>query len=137
MKKLLVRSMMLSIGGGLALALVNLLMPSVLPPIVGLLIGGILFSKVYLASGRITWQRDLLLAMTVGCLSVTLYLAMISSCALLRGLLMHCRGKYPETIFYVDLGFVMLPIVLFWSWIRFRWLRYSLSKHDKEQVLHF
>jgi hypothetical protein len=90
MKSFLARIVILSIGGGIALALADMFLPSLrilipIIPLISFLIGILAFKQVFLYPGKLTWKNDcgmfgsILMALGFAYLLITIFYSLSGS----------------------------------------------------------
>ncbi len=119
---MIVRSLLVILGGGICLGLANSLAPS-LSRTLAIVIGIIVTGKVYLALGKLNWKRDLQLGLVFLLIITLAYLIKRFLCTFFLPGLARCAESYFRGDLFSNLLTVGLPIVLFGSWFRFRSLK--------------
>lgn len=127
MKRYYAEAIAIGIGYGLSLAAANLLLPFIFTPVVAFGLGVVAFSRVFMALGQLSLKQDLLMfAVIVGALMITRFTTVWACDGLLAGTA-RCADRYLRTTGFVNALSAALPIVFFWSWVRFRLLRDQIT----------
>lgn len=114
------------VGGGLFLAATNLFAPF-LSYAISFTVGFVAVVRIFLTPGILTWRRDinlfsvLLLALSFAWLTKWLI------CVLLAPQQVTCRYDYFRGDIFANVAIIMLPVMLFWSWVRFRLLKDKIT----------
>lgn len=123
MKRYYAQAIALCLGGGLILAAANLLLPFIFTPVLAFGLGVVAFSRVFMVPGQLTIGRDLLMfAVVVGALILSRFAA-VWACDVIVVATARCTNQYLRTAGFINVLSAVLPIVFFWSWVRFRLLR--------------
>jgi hypothetical protein len=119
------------VGSGLALAVANALLPSIFTPVFAFGLSVIAFARVFMAPGPLTFKRDLLMfAVILGALTIA-RLAVGWVCGGTIAASARCTDAYLNTAGFVSTLSAALPIVFFWSWVRFRLLREWIAERRR------
>jgi hypothetical protein len=118
--------------GGLGLTVVNLLLPKA-SIFIAVVAGLLAFFRVFFVPGQITWRRDFALW---GVVLLTLIVAEYGrsiACSSLPNPYFLCERNQQRADTFLNVFCLASPVFLFWSYIRFRHLKYRLSGKAEEE----
>jgi hypothetical protein len=124
---LLIRTIALSIGGGLLLAIARLYLPLLFAVTISFAIALVAFARIFMALGALTLRRDLLMFVAIGGALLLADSFSATACAYAIAPMQRCTPRYVDVTSFVSCLGAAMPIAFFWSWVRFRLWRDHLA----------
>ena len=120
-----VLTLIIIFGGGLLLAVINIILPKLLF-LVGLLLGFTMVGHIYFAPGKINYRRDIIVFSTLVITGILGTMIMIYICASISNL-RNCDTTDYRASFFGNLAFAALPVVIAWLRVRTTQLWYLMK----------
>ncbi len=114
-------------GGGVLLLFANLFIPS-LSPLISIVIGILAVSRIFLAPGQLSWRRDISLFVVVTLFLAFAWFGKLALCEVTSLAAERCARKFSRGEIFISGIALMLPLMLYWSWIRFRILKHKVAR---------
>jgi len=127
-----VQSLSIVVGGGLLLATANLFIPS-LAIAIGFFTSLLAVMRIFFSPGVLSWRRDANLFLVLALMLLFAWLAKWTVCVSLLPHQVICNKDHFRGDVFGNTFAMMLPVMLFWSWVRFRLLRDKIMGREKEK----
>ncbi len=118
-------SVLIVISGASVLAFSNLLIPP-LSTVASITISLVAIARVFLAPGKLSWKRDLSLFLVIILVLALAWVEKPLLCMLISYTLTRCANNYFRGEVFSNCMAFLFPLMFYWSWIRFRTLKYKL-----------